>query len=502
MINSMESAPTRVLVVDDEPAFAQVVAEVLMERGYHVVSTDDPDRAQKTVDEGCDAALLDLKMPRVSGLELAGRLKSHDPDLQVVILTGHGDMESAVQGIQQGIFDFVSKADIDMRRLERTVRGAAERTRLARTNRELVARLTETNTRLTALQGASTALSGEPHQDRVLERLARAARELCGAATSRAILFTPGHSSEIVVSAAAGDGAKTLIGARVKPNEGVAATAASENRVAAGPDLARHPGYSRRVDEMPTHLPGFIAAPLRHGAIRGALLVAGRGRGAFSPEDEKLLAALAVQGAVALENAANQERFANFFTHASDMLVNVLEQLDVWYRGHSRATAALADMITRRLGMTPDERRDVHYAALLHDIGKVMVPGDVLRADHKSTPGEMEQLRKHPAYGMEILKPIMIWEPILPIVHLHHEWWDGRGYPLGLGGEQIPIGARVVAVAEAFDAMTRRTPHRNPRTPDEALAELEAFAGTQFDPRIVRLFVAEYRQHADHLRED
>jgi putative nucleotidyltransferase with HDIG domain len=273
----------------------------------------------------------------------------------------------------------------------------------------------------------------------------------------------------------------------------------SENRAVGGPELARAPGYSRRVDEMPTFLPGFMAAPIRHGSIQGTLIAAGRAQGVFGAEDEGLLAALAVQGGIALENAATHERFSNFFTHASDMLVNVLEQLEVWYRGHSRATAALADMVTRRLGMTADERRAVHYGALLHDIGKVIVPGEVLRAPRQCTPDEMELIRKHAAYGMEILKPIMIWEPLLPVVHLHHEWWDGTGYPIGLAGERIPLGARVVSVAAAFDAMTRRTPHRDPRLPEEALAELEACAGTQFDPRIVRLFVAEYRQRGDQL---
>jgi FixJ family two-component response regulator len=302
----MDTHSTRVLVVDDDPAFAQVVSELLMERGFHVVVTDDPDRALKAADEGCDAALLDLKMPRVNGLELAGLLKARDPDLQVLILTGYGDMESAIEGIHQGVFDFMGKTDIDMKRLERAVREAAERTRLTRTNRDLVARLTASNRRLQALQEASTALSREPHQDRVLESLARTGRDLTGAATARAVLFARGHSNDLVVTAAAGDGAQTLVGARVQPGEGVLASAATENRVIAGPDLARHPGYSRRADEMPTLLPGFIAAPLRHGTVEGALVVAGRVRGTFSPDDERLLASLAVQGGVAIENAANQ----------------------------------------------------------------------------------------------------------------------------------------------------------------------------------------------------
>jgi HD-GYP domain-containing protein (c-di-GMP phosphodiesterase class II) len=93
---------------------------------------------------------------------------------------------------------------------------------------------------------------------------------------------------------------------------------------------------------------------------------------------------------------------------------------------------------------------------------------------------------------VELLKPITLWEDILPLIQTHHERWDGNGYPSGLGGEDIPLGARVIAVAESFDAMTRGYPGRPPRTPEQALAELQACAGSQFDPRIVRLFVAEY----------
>ena len=223
----MASQPTRVLVVDDDPAFAQVMADLLMEKGFHVVATDDPDRALKAAEEGCDVAILDLKMPRIGGLELAALLKEKDPDIQVVILTGYGNMETAIEGIQHGVFDYIGKADIDMRRLERAVREASERARLTRTNRELVAQLTESNARLQALQEVSTALSGEPHQDRVLESLARAARELSGSATARAILFGPSHSDDIVIEAAAGDGAETLVGVRLQPGEGIAARAAA-----------------------------------------------------------------------------------------------------------------------------------------------------------------------------------------------------------------------------------------------------------------------------------
>lgn len=496
----MDTRPaTRVLIVDDDPAFAQVMADLLMEKGFHVVSTDDPDRALKTAGDGCDVAVLDLKMPRIGGLELAGLLKDKDPDIQVVILTGYGSMETAIEGLHRGIFDYIGKADIDTRRLERAVREASERTRLTRANRDLVRRLTASNDRLQSLQEVSLALSREPHQDRVLETLARTSRNLVRAATARALLFTRGHSGDLVVSAAAGDGTETLVGARLQPGEGIATTASLSDRAVRGSGLTRHPGYSRRADEMPTMLEGFIAAPLRHGSVQGALVVAGHPDGAFSAEDEQVLTALARQGSIALDNAANQEVSVNFFTHASDMLITVLEQVDVHYRGHSRAVATLADMVTRRLGMAAEDRRAVHYAALLHDIGKVMVPSEVLKSSEPASAEDFEQLRQHAGMGMEILKPITMWAGLLPIVHSHHEWWDGKGYPLGLAGEQIPLGARVVAVADAFDAMTRKTPYSRPRTVPDAIAELEASAGTQFDPKIVRLFVAEHRERGHQL---
>jgi HD-GYP domain-containing protein (c-di-GMP phosphodiesterase class II) len=158
-------------------------------------------------------------------------------------------------------------------------------------------------------------------------------------------------------------------------------------------------------------------------------------------------------------------------------------------------------MLTRRLGLADEERGTIHFAALLHDIGKLMLGPEILSQDGKMSDEAWKLMREHPTRGLEILRPITRWEGLLPIVHAHHERWDGKGYPRELAGEAIPLGARIVGVAEAFDVMTRRTPQGPRRRPEEALAELEACAGTQFDPRIARLFVAEYRTNAARLGE-
>jgi putative nucleotidyltransferase with HDIG domain len=216
------------------------------------------------------------------------------------------------------------------------------------------------------------------------------------------------------------------------------------------------------------------------------------------PQEADLLSRLAWQAAAAIDNALFHEQALNFFTHASDMLVEFLERMDVFYPGHSRGVAALADMVTRRLGLGEAERRTVHFAALLHDIGKLRLPPDLLGAG-ALTAEQRKLVQQHPVLSVEMLRPITLWQDILPIIHSHHERWDGKGYPAGLAGEDIPLGARVVAVADVFDAMTRDTPYGPRRTTEQAIAELEAFAGAQFDPRVVRLFVAEYRQRGAQI---
>jgi putative nucleotidyltransferase with HDIG domain len=494
------TSPSRVLLVDDDRALVEVLADALRERGHHVDATTDPADALRRAQDGLyDVALLDLVMPGMTGLELGDRIKALSPDTEILILTGHADLDAAIQGIKHRIFDFLEKTSLDHARLDRVIKDATDRSRLTRANRDLQERVAEMNRRLQALVDVSAQLAAEPHQDRVLETLVRAAREMMRSEESRALLFARTHGEGWVIETSAGDGAGALRGARLRPGEGLALAAAEGGQPVAAVRVKEDPRYSPRSDEVRTRRPGYLAAPLRLGSVMGALVVAGRDDGEFPPEEQQLLFALARQGAAALQNAAAQEQADNFFTHTSDILVSLLETMDVFYPGHSRGTAALADMISRRLGMSDAVRRNVHYAALLHDIGKVMVAPEVLRATGPISEAGRRAMQEHPALGAQLLKPITLWEDILPMIHSHHERWDGKGYPLGQSGEDIPLGARVIAVAEVFDAMTRKTPHGKHRSPAEALAELEACAGTQFDPRLVRIFAAEYVERRDQI---
>ena len=499
----MHDATPRIVVVDDDESFGAMLTEVLRDKGYEATFHRDPHGALAEISADPPAvAIVDLQMPGMGGVELAGRIRSASPDTQLLILTGHADLESALEGMRQGVFDYLAKQSLRLPKLEHSVHEAVGKWRLGRHNQELVERLSGTNRLLQGLLDVGSSLAGELHVDRVLERLVAAARELCRAGVARALVFERASGGGFVIEFAAGDGGESARGARLQPGEGIAAQAAETGETQQAGQARDHPRYSPRSDDLRGEAPGFLCAPLRHGAVLGAVMVAGPEGAPFEDQTRDALSLLARQAAVSIDNALAHERSVNFFTHASNLLVSILDRLDVFEPGHSHAVAALASMVTRRMGMSEPERRTVHFAALLHDIGKLGLEPALLKGGEGFSAQQLQEMREHPALGLKILRPITLWEDILPIIQAHHERWDGKGYPAGLAGEDIPLGARIVSVVESFDAMTRRKPYGRARTPEEGLAELEACAGTQFDPRIVRFFVAEYRRHGDPLQGD
>jgi HD-GYP domain-containing protein (c-di-GMP phosphodiesterase class II) len=173
------------------------------------------------------------------------------------------------------------------------------------------------------------------------------------------------------------------------------------------------------------------------------------------------------------------------------MLVSIsraLEQRDHTY-GHGARVAALAEPVALRLGWERERVRTLRAAAPLHDIGKVKVRPQVLGKPGPLTLEEREEIRRHPAAGAQLVVPLRRFHDALPYVLFHHERWDGDGYPAGLRGHGIPVEARILAVADAFDAMISPRPYRHALTHEHALAEVERGAGTQFDPRVAELFV-------------
>ena len=171
------------------------------------------------------------------------------------------------------------------------------------------------------------------------------------------------------------------------------------------------------------------------------------------------------------------------------MLCGAIEERDPYLRGHSARVTALAEAMCRSLGWSDRLLVSLRVGGTLHDIGKLGVSQEVLRKVGRLTPDDLAEIREHPRLGAKILLRASTLREALPYVLYHHERWDGAGYPSGRAGEEIPVEARLLAIADAFDAMTSDRPYRRALSQAHALAEIERCAGAQFDPELARVFL-------------
>jgi putative two-component system response regulator len=176
------------------------------------------------------------------------------------------------------------------------------------------------------------------------------------------------------------------------------------------------------------------------------------------------------------------------------MLANAIELRDEYTRGHVERVRYYAVLIARQMGWSDSQITPLQFGSILHDIGKIYIPESILRKAGPLDTPEWDEMRMHASIGAELLESIPYLDFAIPIVRHHHERWDGNGYPDGLSGENIPQGARIVAVADSFDAMTTSRVYQTASTLDEALIEIRTGAGTRYDPSVVEAFLAVWDQ--------
>ena len=187
-----------------------------------------------------------------------------------------------------------------------------------------------------------------------------------------------------------------------------------------------------------------------------------------------------------VEQQTNEIRMT--FLGAVKALAEALEAKDPYTHGHSKRVTEISVILAREMGVSTEEQDRIRLAGLVHDIGKIGVPEEILHKQGKLTDTEFDSIREHPTIGEKILNPIIKDPEILAIVRHHHERFTGGGYPAGISGDGIPLGSRLMAVADAYDAMTSSRPYRNALTPAKAENQLQSGRGSQFDPEVVDLF--------------
>ncbi len=273
--------------------------------------------------------------------------------------------------------------------------------------------------------------------------------------------------------------------------------------------LARKPHLAQDASTLFGHLAGeqviratqaalkinlIVQLPLWvKGNLVGIMLLFSR-REEMSEEEMGMLLAIADQTAMAIENARAYQELKDLNLQTITALATAIEAKDPYTGGHSLGVTEKAVAIAQEMGLPEEEIEKLRVAGLLHDTGKIGIPDSVLNKPGRLTAAEYVMIKVHPAISADIVGKIEGLTHLVPIIRHHHEWYDGNGYPDGLKEEEIPLGARILAVADGFDAMMAERPYRTAKSREEALAEIRAGAGTQWDPKVVKAFLAVTRK--------
>jgi putative nucleotidyltransferase with HDIG domain len=288
----------------------------------------------------------------------------------------------------------------------------------------------------------------------------------------------------------------------VKPDDRAIRSSMSEWVVRQGRPLIFNPSQDEHSEQHVDSVTGALAAlsvPLvsSEGVI-GAICVGSRDRAyRFSSDDVRLLSTIANHVTIAIGNIELFSSLQDAYLATVRSLAAAVDAKDPYTRGHSDRVASYARAIAERMGLSSEQCVALEMAAYLHDIGKIGIREAILLKPGKLDAEEYGQMKHHPLIGANILRPVAFPWPIAPVVRHHHEHYDGNGYPAGLKGEEIPVLARILTVADAFEAMTSDRPYRSGRTYDAAIEELRVCEGSHFDPRIVDAFVSALREVGD-----
>lgn len=489
----MELAPLvveqkpRVLVVDDEPFIRDILADFLAMEGYSVRTANDGQSALAELRAApFDVVVSDLKMPNVGGLELLREVTQAYPSTLMVIMTGFGTVETAIHAMKQGAFDYVLKpfkADEIIRVVGRAVRQrqlTAENLRL----REAV-----------SLYKVSEAISASLSMDEIVRSISDA---------------TVGDAHADWVETWLHDGTGTLLARGMEVRSPLEVTAelvleVARERLHDNRAVLEHGARAREFFSEKTEPPpeSVILAPLLvRGQQLGFIAAASFTRGnVFDEGKRKMMIMVASRAAAAIDNAELYENLQATFRQTISSLARTIDKMDRYTAGHSERVARYAERLARSLGLDEAQIEVVRQAALMHDIGKI---GCVMNLNKSSklTSDEYDAFKKHPAIGKDILDPIQFLQPVIPGVHLHHERWDGRGYPLGLAGKDIPLIARIISVADTYDAMTSNRAYRRAMPHEVTVDEIQRCSAQQFDPDVAGPFATQIDDWLEQWRDE
>lgn len=495
----------KILIVEDDPLLGECLKEFLDSLGHEkVVVCQSAQEAFDAIDgDKFDCVFVDVMLPDASGLSVLEHLKEVDPSVPVVMMSGHPTLDNAIEAMRKGASDFLAKP-FSYQDLALTIE------RVARERKLLLDKLSLELDRMNVMRVQQ--LNEELHnkideQNKLFEvfkeiEAIRSSESLYPCIVNLATRLTAADKAGLFVIS--GDPGSLLL----ISDHGLNSPDAPPKRLfniqcswiknLFDENLAYLVMRESELGwngELKTIIPKGSAVacwPFRiRGQLFGFLMTCHNGNSSGPSESDcHLLDFLARKTALTIENLALYENLMANFCGILRSLVNALEAKDPYTGKHSERVTGYAVMLAAELRCGEHQIEALRTIGYLHDIGKIGIADGILNKPSSLSPEEYEQIKKHPVIGDAIVTDLGLSDEERSIIRHHHERWDGKGYPDGLARDDIPLLARIVAVADAYDSMTTRRAYRDPMLPEQALEQFRIHQGKQFDPDIVELVLA------------
>jgi response regulator RpfG family c-di-GMP phosphodiesterase len=468
----------RVLLVDDNAHVLQFLTSAFKMHSCLVSTAAAAEQALDLLsDTVFDLVVSDIKMPGLSGLDLLRAVKGKQPGTPVVLMTGVPSINSAVFGLRYGAYDYLPKP-FSVKEVQQLIQRLRKDRQQGHALRQPAGLMEELARRQTGMEGlfriGELALQGLDPGVFVETVLDFTIQSLRGDA---ALLLLRDHE---------GNFSPTQKGDPSLVNQLLSLLHGSFNQLVqtAGKETLTLTAHDQPFTALAALIPGV-------GKSMGILCLGRDAQtGAFLPDEKEFLLGYAQTTALALQRILLKENLESNLIDTISSFVNALESKDLYLKGHSARVSMFAGEIATTLGLTPTQVFVVRRAGILHDLGKLVILDSILHKPGRLTKEEYALITRHPLVAHKILKPLRFLAQEADAIKYHHERFDGKGYPDGLKGEEIPLPARIVTVADSFDAMTSTRPYRSALPHDVAFAEILRGKGVQFDPRVIDAFTS------------
>lgn len=472
----------KIMVIDDEELILELSKEILANNNYEVRTIPDGNEGMRLLGrEKFDLLLIDIRMPGVNGLDVIRHVRANDKEMPIIIITAYGTLDIAMNALRLGAHGFLLKP-FTPAELRSAVAEALEKARLLRENISMRA--------IMPLFEVSKEIISEIDPKKLLkEILGIAVKETH--ADKACMYLVDETTGRLSIKEEFGLSADFCRNVEEKYSGKIAEFIFKERKLLLVNPEVKLPADFEELRQMQGTSHSIYMPLTIRGNIIGVLYI-GRisNKQPFSASEVELVSVLSGQAAAAIENARLYEKLQQSYLSMIVTLSGVVEARDLYTDKHMKDIAEYSVEIAQKLKLSDKDIEDIRKAALLHDLGKICVPDHILMKADKLSEDEMDVIKKHPVAGAKIIESVEPIKHAREIIKHHHECYNGTGYPDGLGGDKIPLGARIISVADAFGAMTTDRPYRKALSVEEAVKELKDYAGMQFDPEVVKIFIS------------